>query len=86
MIRKASAVLEKPAGTKTCHHHWLIEPAYGLTSNGVCKYCGERKQFLNVIQDLVPEPVKGKKNINASYQNDSIEEEEAQDKELDDEH
>jgi hypothetical protein len=85
MIRKASAVLEKPAGTQTCHHHWLIEPAYGLTSNGVCKYCGEKKQFLNVVQDFAPDPVKGKKNGDANLLNDLIEEEEEKDAELDDE-
>jgi hypothetical protein len=61
MPRKSSAVLEKPTGRNTCQHHWLIEPANGITSNGICKYCGARKQFLNIIQDVVPDQ-KGLKN------------------------
>ena len=61
-MRKSNAVLEKPAGKVACQHHWLIEPANGLTSFGICKNCGERKQFLNVIQDVVPDQAKEKKS------------------------
>ncbi|MBI5948483.1 MAG: hypothetical protein HY875_10115 [Chloroflexi bacterium] len=28
-------------------HHWLIEEANGPLSTGVCKSCGERKDFRN---------------------------------------
>ena len=34
-----------------CSHHWIIEIAQGPTSKGVCKYCGEEKEFLNSWQD-----------------------------------
>ena len=30
-----------------CAHHWLIEPAKGATSKGVCRLCGESRQFNN---------------------------------------
>lgn len=33
--------------TTTCPHHWIIEPATGPTSLGVCKLCGAEKEFSN---------------------------------------
>lgn len=41
-----------PEEQKTkCSHYWIIETAHGPTSKGVCKYCGEEKEFLNAWQD-----------------------------------
>jgi hypothetical protein len=31
----------------TCVHHWMIDPAFDHTSKGVCKYCGEEREFVN---------------------------------------
>ena len=36
-----------------CHHYWEIEIANGPKSQGVCKYCGETRDFLNSITYLV---------------------------------
>ncbi len=47
---------EKPAekpGVK-CHHYWVIEVANGPTSIGRCKYCDEKKEFLNAFPDINP--------------------------------
>ena len=33
--------------TRTCAHHWVIEPARGARSAGVCKLCGARNDFAN---------------------------------------
>ena len=33
--------------TTTCAHHWVIEPARGAISAGVCKLCGARNDFVN---------------------------------------
>ena len=30
-----------------CRHHWIIESANGPASMGVCKICGEIKEFSN---------------------------------------
>lgn len=30
-----------------CTHHWVIEPPEGPISRGVCKKCGEEKEFNN---------------------------------------
>jgi len=32
-----------------CCHHWIINLAQGPTSQGVCKNCGEVKEFQNYI-------------------------------------
>jgi hypothetical protein len=34
-------------GTTVCQHRWLIEPANGPTSLGLCRLCGERRTFAN---------------------------------------
>ena len=58
MSRKCSGVLEKkviqPEQKQTCQHHWMIEPAIGVSSRGVCKYCGAVKLFLNIVEDSQP--------------------------------
>ena len=35
-----------------CRHYWVIEMAHGPTSRGFCQYCGEVRDFLNVIPDF----------------------------------
>ncbi len=30
-----------------CTHHWMIETSYGPTSKGVCRLCGEEREFDN---------------------------------------
>jgi len=32
-----------------CSHYWIIEVADGSKSRGVCKYCGETRDFFNSI-------------------------------------
>ena len=34
-----------------CRHHWLIESPHGATSWGMCKHCGERREFSNSASD-----------------------------------
>ena len=55
MSRKSlRTVMERPQVSITCNHHWLIEPAIGPTSKGVCKLCGAEKEFNNIIDDSIP--------------------------------
>ncbi len=42
---------KKSAVTTACRHYWTIEPADGPTSRGVCRVCGEEKEFLNSWSD-----------------------------------
>ncbi len=34
----------------TCQHVWLIDSPAGPSSNGVCRACGETKEFPNYIE------------------------------------
>ncbi len=47
----AQAVLEEQT-EPTCQHHWVIEPANGPISWGVCQVCHEGKEFKNSIGDI----------------------------------
>lgn len=35
-----------------CRHYWVIEVANGPKSRGLCKYCGEEREFFNSIPNL----------------------------------
>lgn len=35
---------------QTCAHHWVIEPAMGPSSPGVCQICGESRDFQNYVE------------------------------------
>ena len=39
-------ILEAPH----CQHQWLIDAPAGPSSRGVCRNCGEERQFLNYIE------------------------------------
>ena len=35
-----------------CRHYWIIEPASGPVSQGVCQNCHEVKEFQNTIVEM----------------------------------
>ncbi len=49
------AVAEKEAALTLCRHHWIIEPANGPVSRGVCRNCHETPQFRKYVDDQDPE-------------------------------
>ena len=36
--------------TTVCRHHWVIQPADGPVSNGLCRVCGETREFKNYVE------------------------------------
>ncbi len=46
MRHKIKTVRETAVKDK-CGHYWIIEGPEGPTSRGVCKFCGEEKEFYN---------------------------------------
>ena len=52
MVQQAGVVpvQEVSEGSLVCRHHWLIQPADGPTSNGVCRICGETREFKNYVE------------------------------------
>ncbi|MBI2871744.1 MAG: hypothetical protein HYY00_00970 [Chloroflexi bacterium] len=43
-------VLERNDAGLVCTHYWLIASPNGPTSQGVCKVCGEAREFKNSVQ------------------------------------
>ena len=37
-------------GAATCPHQWIIDTPAGPSSKGVCRLCGEKREFLNYIE------------------------------------
>ena len=33
-----------------CRHHWVIQPATGPVSQGMCQTCGEERDFKNYVE------------------------------------
>ena len=48
MEHTANAVAERPMATG-CRHHWIIETPNGPVSKGICKLCGEKRDFENIF-------------------------------------
>ncbi len=48
MTVEEDRVAEEPT-VPQCPHHWVIEPADGPTSEGVCRKCAEVKTFANYV-------------------------------------
>ena len=46
---------EKPAEDSACRHYWLLKSPGEGPLWGVCKYCGRRRQFHTLAEDLVRE-------------------------------
>ncbi len=47
---EAVAVQEVFDVSLVCRHHWVIQPADGPMSNGVCRICGETRDFQNYVE------------------------------------
>lgn len=56
MRKQTQKIAERPAmQAGDCQHHWLIDPAAGPVSLGVCKHCGRTKEFRNSLSDWAPD-------------------------------
>jgi len=53
MIQKVKVETKdrEPVAKEECSHYWIIEVANGPKSRGVCRYCGEEKEFQNTMPD-----------------------------------
>ena len=48
-----------------CPHHWVIQPATGPLSQGVCQSCGEVRDFKNYVEAATWGESKAAKRANA---------------------
>ncbi len=44
---------KKRAIGERCHHYWLIETPHGATCKGICRFCGEVKDFVSSWERLM---------------------------------
>ena len=42
--------IESISSVAACRHHWVIQPADGPVSNGLCQVCGETREFKNYVE------------------------------------
>jgi len=47
MMNRSNVKEKKSTEIKSCRHYWDIEAASGPISRGICKICGEKKEFQN---------------------------------------
>ena len=56
MVQQTTIALEPEieiefiAPAVSCRHHWVIQPADGPVSNGLCQVCGETREFKNYVE------------------------------------
>ena len=48
MVLQETSIAEERS---TCRHHWIIQPADGPVSLGVCRFCHEAKEFQNSVEE-----------------------------------
>lgn len=56
--RRKTISEEFPAGHQCCHH-WVIETGIGPASMGVCRLCGEHKEFNNNLRTCLAKSTRG---------------------------
>ncbi|MFC2069241.1 hypothetical protein ACFLTP_09600 [Chloroflexota bacterium] len=52
--------------SETCSHYWVIETPSGAICNGICRFCGEKKEFASSFESIKPENIArrpGPKNV-----------------------
>jgi hypothetical protein len=50
--KRVESASESSAGDGGCAHYWQIQSPSGSTSRGICKRCGETREFYNSAQAL----------------------------------
>ena len=75
-------VQEVSEGSVVCRHHWLIQAADGPTSGGVCRICGETREFKNYVETatwgdtrLMPSPAPVSQQVILSSSEDAWDDE-----------
>lgn len=52
MPKKRVEATESNSDEDGCAHYWQIESPSGSTSRGICKRCGETREFFNSAQAM----------------------------------
>jgi len=72
MAKKKALIPQKFKNVGKCCHHWLIGTPSGAFSKGICKFCGEEKEFANSFESAMYMKTE-RKPINTDISEDNIE-------------
>lgn len=50
--KRSESTVDSTDNDDGCSHYWQIETPSGSTSRGICKRCGETREFFNSAQAL----------------------------------
>ncbi|MFC1930041.1 hypothetical protein ACFLW6_04205 [Chloroflexota bacterium] len=64
---------EKRINSEVCGHYWLIGTPNGATCKGICKFCGEEKEFISSFQSLIDMKIKKNTPVEKDIPEDNIE-------------
>ena len=53
MMKKSATMSKESRAQQKCSHHWVIKTAAGPISQGLCKFCGAKKDFGNYLTDCL---------------------------------
>ncbi len=52
VMQKVHSAVKNGGKRSGCSHFWLIGEAHGESSTGVCRLCGEEREFYNWMSSL----------------------------------
>ena len=52
MVTKTKNSYKERENLEACCHYWLIDTPNGSTCKGICKLCGEEKEFAYSLESL----------------------------------
>ena len=67
---------EKRINSEVCSHYWMIGTPNGDTCKGICKFCGEEKEFASSFESLIDMKIKKNTPVEKDISEDNIEVEE----------
>ena len=53
MEKRIKSSPQKLINGEKCHHYWLLGTPDGPTCKGICRFCGEEKEFASSIEGVI---------------------------------
>ncbi len=79
--------IQSASPVAVCRHHWVIQPADGPVSNGLCQVCGESREFKNYVESATwgDSRISGKSASTSSVAESTSDDEYMSDQDMDEE-
>ena len=73
MVNGKASSPQKLINGEECRHYWMIGTANGATCKGICKFCGEEKEFASSFESLIDMKIKKNTPVEKDISEDNIE-------------